>query len=263
MRRAVLIVVAALLGATLGAGVAVALWSKTITVPTAAVTTSPVVIGSHGLGADDDVVTAQDGVISVPFTQQDAQAVRAASANVIGGQVDWVKPFTIYGETTGTLGFAYTVDLPDLSNSYYAADVFIFPVQDPAAECDPANPPDVASMAHPDAASLAVEPALDVDYTASKSYEQAYCMAAHFVPRRYTNTAEATLQVFDGMTNTPAVPSCTIEALCDGAPEPQVIDESTNDVVEQSTWWAGILADTVAEPVVTFDFNVTVLQYGP
>ncbi|MDR1825649.1 MAG: hypothetical protein LBR27_10065 [Bifidobacteriaceae bacterium] len=264
MRRtiAIVVVVAAALGICFGAGIAQALWGKTVTVAPASVTTSPIFVGSKGLGGDDDLVTATDSVISVPFTVADAQAIYSEAAGATGGDVMWVKPFTIAANATGTFGFSYTVSFPDLSASHYGRDVFIFPVEDAAVECDPANPPDLDVIERPLAADLTVDPALRGTYAASKTYQQDYCMAMHFVPERYTNTGVGTVEVFDGMTNTTADPSCAIAALCSGAPAPTSAgDTGANDYTQQSTWWAAVLTDPSAEPVVTFDFTVNVFQY--
>jgi hypothetical protein len=252
--RVLTIVVVAVAAATASVTLTYALWQKSILVNSAAVRTSPAVIKSDNLGSDNDIVTATDSTITVPFTQADATAIYNAAHQVHDGVVDWVKPFAIVGETTGTIGFSYTVDLPDTSDSIYGYDLFLFPVAGPE-NCDPADPPSLAGMAHPSAADLAVQPALSKDYQAEKQYEQWYCMAAHFVPLTYTNVGIGTVHVFDLSDTT----SCTVPALCD-LPNAEVPIPHPA-YVEEDEWVGGLLTDPATEPELTFDFQVNVFDY--
>jgi hypothetical protein len=256
MKRPFLLLAAlatALIAAILSANVTYALWSKNLLTATTEVRTYPAQIGTKNLGSDDDIVTAADQTLTVPFTHADAEQLYQAAAQTTDGVVDWVKPFSVVGQTTGTIGFSYTVDLPDRSNSYYGYDLFIYPVAS-QSECDPQNPPDVASIPHPDAADLAVEPAISSQYGASKVYEQWYCMATHYVPPTYENTVTATSELFDDPAS-----GCNVAGLCrDVIPKPVL----RPDYTRTDTWWAGILTDPATEPELKFNFHVTVFEYA-
>ncbi|MDR1790961.1 MAG: hypothetical protein LBR20_04800 [Propionibacteriaceae bacterium] len=248
----------AVLSSALAVGTTWALWSVGIISPSRSVNYEPVQIQLlDNTAAVIGTVTSSNSVLTVPFTPDDALVIQdAMEANIAAGgngNVVWTKLFRVQGATAGTLGFDYSVELPDLSRSHWGRDLMFYPVTD-SRGCGAlsilAEQPDM----------LQSYTGISTDYGESKTTTEYWCLAVNFHPETYTNTATGIVEVWDNDYNTTLNPTCTVVALCTNAPTATapVADTSANDYTETSSWRAGVVIDPRDEPDLAFNIRVTI-----
>jgi hypothetical protein len=279
MRRLVAIA-AALSSFSVGVGLTWALWSDSVNFTAERVTWPAVEI--QLLDKDGTPVDEADGddlELVVPFGEAEAEVIAEQAIDGVADDqqpvIVWSKPYQVVAKTTGTIGFGYTVELPDLSKSVYGQNLVLFPVDSWEACLNPGAPPD-----QPDEEGMAEPEAIPSTYGPDKPYSQWYCLTTSYEVYgdngyKYENVATATVDRYDPADdcNDPKLCSSGIEPTPDpdpegeGDPTPVVtqittdVTGTTNDVTQSAKWRVGIIPDPVKEPTVSFKFNVNVFAH--
>jgi hypothetical protein len=279
MRRLVAIA-AALSSFSVGVGLTWALWSDSVNFIAQPVKWPAVQV--QLLDEDGELVDkadATDGSLVASFGQAEAKVIAdAAIAGVNQGQkpdIVWSKPYQVVATTTGTIGFGYTVELPDLAGSVYGQNLVLFPVDSAEACLNLTAPP-----AQPDEEDLAKPEVISSAYAAEKTDSQWYCLTTRYEvygdnAHKYENVATATVDRYDPADDCkdPKLCSSGLEPTPDPVPEGEVdptpvvtqvttdATGTTNDVTKTAAWSVGIIPDPDKEPTVSFKFNVNLFAH--
>jgi hypothetical protein len=240
-KRLALIVGAVLTAAVLFTGGAtMALWSEGSQQAGSDVTYNPATVSLTVDGGQPQLATDADLALEVAFTAADAAAIRTAAeadlASGGNGEVVWGRLVELSATTRGTVGFGYSVTVPQGPLADYAKDLVLYPVAN-AGEC-PVGPV-AASQAPPGVSIPSQQPALGnpnaiaATYKSQAAHAESFCLATTFNVGRIANTATAEVQY------------------------------KQNTYTATSTWTGLTLPNPAAQAAAIFVFNVDMLAPIP
>ncbi|MDR1834099.1 MAG: hypothetical protein LBQ92_05550 [Propionibacteriaceae bacterium] len=231
------LLLAVLLGAAIGTGGTLALWSDATSV--AGITTGYQVPSAQLLGADDsliDLASDDDTALQFSFTSEDESdylpdALQMYVQDFANGEAKAAWLFQLQFDAYGTVGMRYSVRLPRVLNSgdYWSEDLRLFKVDttdERVAEASCTAGSDAIPASQPTLEES--YPVFTDSFAQTKSQTHYWCLYAEYHAPSYTNTATATVDVFD----------------------------SDSDFTQTDTWTGYFPADTAQEPTRTFTFNV-------